>query len=445
MVRRQDHSRVRGRAGAAWLRAALALALVVALATAITAPRAGAQPADKPVPLMVRVVARGTTSGSVEFAIRQLAPDRSWGELQYGRARFMTPPLIARQQWVYASPVTLRGGREVRVAARGTASGSVEFAVQAREADRPWGQLLLGRSRFMTPRLIALQEWRDASPVVIREATDPPPTARPPTPRPRAATPATSLPCEHCRADPASLWINFTDGDGVAARDDCLDSARTGFAGLPEGTHVARIASGTDRCSGWSYVTWAGRATWVRHRYLSDTPAPAPYLEWWHPPLPLRFCVSPLDPSLGADFSAEELRRAVQEAMATWNAALQDAEHERSLSGPALETLGDCEDGELRPFRSEIAVRPLRTASGTITIYTAEPERFRAHEVDIRIAPKSCSLGTTVAHELGHALGLGHGGQPGDLMYYAHGDCASVIEPNAVEVAMILEGRAGGD
>ena len=37
------------------------------------------------------------------------------------------------------------GGAEVRVAARGTASGSVEFAIQAREADGSWGELLFGR------------------------------------------------------------------------------------------------------------------------------------------------------------------------------------------------------------------------------------------------------------------------------------------------------------
>ena len=160
----------------------------------------------------------------------------------------MTPELIALKQWRYASPVTVQGGAEARVAARGTASGSVEFAIQARAADGSWGELLFGRSRFMTPHLIALQQWRYASPVVVR-----PVSVRPPTGSPPSGSPSTGLPCENCRANPANLWINFTHGDGVASRNDCLDSARTGRTGLPERTPVERIASGTGRCGGWSY------------------------------------------------------------------------------------------------------------------------------------------------------------------------------------------------
>ena len=124
------------------MRAVLALAVVVA--AAIEAPRASAQTADDGIPPIVRVAARGTASGSVEFAIQQRSTSGAWGELQFGPSRFMTTRLIALQQWRYASPVTIRGGTKIRVAARGTASVSVEFAIQARAADGSWGELLSG-------------------------------------------------------------------------------------------------------------------------------------------------------------------------------------------------------------------------------------------------------------------------------------------------------------
>ena len=299
MLRKRRCSPVPRYAGTTWMRAALALAVVVALAAAMQAPRAHAQTADDGPPQIVRVAARGTASGSVEFAIQQRSASGAWGELLFGRSRFMSPRLIALQRWRYASPVTIRGGTEIRVAARGTASGSVEFAIQARAGGGSWGELLFGRSRFMTPRLIALQQWRYASPVVVRAPTDRPPT----TPAP-SESPSTDLPCENCQADPANLWINFTQGDGVASRNDCLDSARTGRPSLPEGTPVERVATGTGRCEGWSYVTAGDKATWVRNRYLADVPIP--YHAEWQPPLPMQFCAIPLDPDAGAGFSAEE-------------------------------------------------------------------------------------------------------------------------------------------
>ena len=146
------------------------LAVIVALAVSIEAPRADAQSMAEAAP-EVRVAARGTASGSVEFAIQQRIAGGSWSELLFGSARFMSPRLIALQAWRYASPVSVGDRQEVRVAARGTASGSVEFAIQARGTDGSWGELLFGRLRFMTPRLIALQAWRYASPVNIPGAT----------------------------------------------------------------------------------------------------------------------------------------------------------------------------------------------------------------------------------------------------------------------------------
>ena len=154
----------------------LSACLIVAVATlaaAIEAPPARAQSMAEAAAPEVRVAARGTASGSVEFAIQQRVAGGSWSELLFGRSRFMTPRLIAQQEWRYASPVSVGDGQEVRVAARGTASGSVEFAIQARGADGLWGELLFGRSRFMTPRLIALQAWRYASPVTLPSVAAP--------------------------------------------------------------------------------------------------------------------------------------------------------------------------------------------------------------------------------------------------------------------------------
>ncbi len=438
------------------MRAALALAVAVALAAATGAPGACTEPAGAELPPSVRVAARGTESGSVEFAIQELGPERPRGELLFGGSRFMTARLIALQRWRYASPVTISAGLEVRVAARGTENGSVEFAVQARAAGGAWGELLFGRSRFMTPRLIALQQWRYASPVVVQL-----PTARPPTTPAPSGSPSTGLPCENCRADPANRWINFTQGDGVASRNDCLYQARTGRPGLPEGTPVERVASGTGRCEGWSYVTAGEKATWVLNRYLADTPLP--YDRSWQPSLPMQFCTIPLDPELGAGFSAEEFLEAVRDAVDTWNELLRGADHELALSGPALDYVGACEGGERRALRNEIAVTPLRSAGATLRlrhssgvgshcylnrdrewVCTQQPLR-RDYEADIFIAPTGCGFRSTIKHELGHALGLLHGGQRGDLMYHDFAGCPTSLDPSAAEVAAILEGRASGE
>ena len=52
----------------------------------------------------VRVAARSTDSGSIEFAIQQRLPDGSWSDYRFGSARFFTQRLHDGQ-WKHATPV----------------------------------------------------------------------------------------------------------------------------------------------------------------------------------------------------------------------------------------------------------------------------------------------------------------------------------------------------
>jgi hypothetical protein len=65
-------------------------------------------------------------------------------------------------------------------------------------------------------------------------------------------------------------YISDTGGSGVAVRDACDDSARTGEA-WPEGTQVRVVDPDDSGCAGWRLVASAGRTSWVRAEYLSDS------------------------------------------------------------------------------------------------------------------------------------------------------------------------------
>ena len=271
-------------------------------------------------------------------------------------------------------------------------------------------------------------------------------------------TPTSGLPCFDCEASTAELWIADTQGDGVASRNDCRDAARTGRRGLAEGTRVSRIATGTGRCSGWSYVIAAG---WVRDRYLSDSPPPTPITldpGYGWPALPMEFCTLPLDPEHTAQFSANQFRDAVERAAETWNDALREASHRRALTGVAIRYTGDCDPGEsIRGVasdgtttwvtylsaneRSEIATEPFRPeAADRVGLTSLRARGLVGYEADIKISPSlqaGCELRGVIMHEFGHALGFSDGGRPGDLMYQAYERCTS--GPSAGEVAALLD------
>ena len=65
----------------------------------------------------------------------------------------------------------------------------------------------------------------------------------------------------------AAMYIDG-GGSGVAIRDACEDTARTGDA-WPDGTKVAVVQVGAGTCEGWSLML-AGKGSWVRDEYLTD-------------------------------------------------------------------------------------------------------------------------------------------------------------------------------
>ena len=209
-----------------------------------------------------------------------------------------------------------------------------------------------------------------------------------------------------------------------------------------------RLATGTGRCSGWSYVTTATWSGWVRDRYLAGSPPPTPINlnTVWVPVLPMEFCTLPLDPGHDARFNAAELRAAVERAAGAWNAALREATHRRPLSGPAIRYTGDCEVGgsPAQNERNEISVEPLDPELADRFALTSNWVRtgswVGSDESDIAISPQlspGCELRGVLMHEFGHSFGFSHGGETGDLMHAAYAPCAS--GPSAGEVTALLD------
>lgn len=66
--------------------------------------------------------------------------------------------------------------------------------------------------------------------------------------------------------------VGQTGGRGVAVRDSCRDSARTGDA-WPDGTEVRVFSAGLGECEGWYFVAGPSRSSWVRVEHFIEASA----------------------------------------------------------------------------------------------------------------------------------------------------------------------------
>ncbi len=122
-------------------------------------------------PPEVRIAARRTASGSVEFAVQLRAVDASWGERLLPRARFL-PAEAELGGWLFSSPLELEPAQlSLRIAARPLAGGRVEFALQQRRGSGEWSDLMLPPARFLPAA--AGPNWRTSSALVLDDGREP--------------------------------------------------------------------------------------------------------------------------------------------------------------------------------------------------------------------------------------------------------------------------------
>ena len=162
--------------------------------------------------------------------------------------------------------------------------------------------LLLVRCDQEDPRVSELEaELRELRATIATSqadtATPSPGSIKKISPKPTRVATATTTPSPIPTAQPLeaveSRWIANTGGAGVAIRSDCQTEARTG-ASLPELTMVDLVASGTERCAGWSIVEASGERSWVRDVYLASTQPARPTVVTAPPSVP---SVAPSNPT----------------------------------------------------------------------------------------------------------------------------------------------------
>ena len=111
----------------------------------------------------VCVTAQRLEDGRFEMAVQRRSPDAACGERLLPRRRFL-PAGAEAGRWLVTAPLEI-DGNVLRVAARRTASGAVEVALQLRSAgDGSWGTRLLPRLRFV-PVGVEVDRWLSSSPV----------------------------------------------------------------------------------------------------------------------------------------------------------------------------------------------------------------------------------------------------------------------------------------
>ena len=147
---------------------ALAVAVLIAVlgVTAISVSGAGHE-------AEVRIAAQRLADGRTEFALQQREADGGWSERLLPRGRF-SPATATVGRWLSSTPLTVRGpgggddaaGTEVRITAQRLADGRTEFALQEREAGRPWGERLLPRGRFF-PAAATVGRWLSSTPLTV--------------------------------------------------------------------------------------------------------------------------------------------------------------------------------------------------------------------------------------------------------------------------------------
>lgn len=145
--------------------AAVALAALALLLTVFVSPL-GAQPAETEV----RVAARKTEAGRIEFGIQERGSGGQWGERILPRQRFF--PEVDHHRWLASSGVRLATAEAVvRVLARRTETGRIEFGLQWSTLRGEWGERLLPRQRFFPE--VDHQRWLHSTPVAVGPATSP--------------------------------------------------------------------------------------------------------------------------------------------------------------------------------------------------------------------------------------------------------------------------------
>lgn len=118
----------------------------------------------------VRIVARKLANGKIEFGLQQRRTSTLWGDRRFPRARLF-PADTPAGRWLVSSPLTftasLAAGElatavDVRIVARRSAGGRVEFGLQQRTDGGPWSDRHLPARRFF-PAAATVGGWLGSS------------------------------------------------------------------------------------------------------------------------------------------------------------------------------------------------------------------------------------------------------------------------------------------
>ena len=122
----------------------------------------------------VRIVARKLPNGKIEFGLQQQQSDDSWGDRRLPQARLF-PTTASVGSWLQSTPVNLSVAMssdsfaeeiDVRIIARRTSSGRVEFGLQHRQSGGSWSDRQLPSRRFFPPNT-TVNSWLASSPLSL--------------------------------------------------------------------------------------------------------------------------------------------------------------------------------------------------------------------------------------------------------------------------------------